>query len=323
MCKGEMTMQIPKGSGLEALDRITRNSLKYYSDLYKASGPNKNTCPPLITLKPPSLSSLRMPLESLAQGLNKVVSQFTGKTETVDYNAIVNSFLEPGASLVKPQNPANSNEIQFADIDSDGRSELVTSYRINGGIKTIVLKRDDVQWYKMAEISNPEADDIHYRDNSAISTDGRNYLILGLTSSLQDRTLYAYSLDNGNTRKIFSKKYDKLELVPVRSPNGTSRTAIAFWREQAPGVYDIELQNWNGIELSQLDNTRYISNRVAPYYLHMIRQDPDNASNWYNLANALSKSGRPDNAALAIKNGLARNPDIQLKEMFTSLESRL
>ena len=29
-------MQLPKGSGLEALDRITRRSLQYYTDLLKS-----------------------------------------------------------------------------------------------------------------------------------------------------------------------------------------------------------------------------------------------------------------------------------------------
>lgn len=323
MCKGELTMQIPKGSGLEVIDRVVRNSLKYYSDLYTTSGLNKGSFSLPLTFNPPSLSSLRMPFESLAQGLNKVVSQLTGKTERVDYYSIVNSFLEPGANLVKPQYPINSNEIQFADIDDDGRSELITSYRVSNGIKTMILKRDDVQWYKMAEISNPDAEAIHYRNSSKISTDGRNYLILGLTSKLQGRTLNAYSLEDVNGIKIFSKKYDKLELVPIRGTNGAYRTAIAFWNEQAPGVYDIELQSWNGMELSQLDSTRYLSGRVAPYYIHMLKRDPDNAANWYNLANTFLRSGRVGNAAIAAENGLARNPDNQLKEMFTSLQSRM
>lgn len=323
MCKGELTMQIPKGSGLEVIDRVVRSSLKYYSDLYSASGLNKSPFSLPVSFNPPSLSSLRMPFESLAQGLNKIVSQLTGKTERVDYYSIVNSFLEPGANLVKPQYPTNSNEIQFTDIDGDGRSELVTSYRVSGGIKTMILKRDDVQWYKMAEISSPGTDAIHYRNSSKISTDDRNYLILGLTSKVQGRTLEAYSLEDGNARKIFSKKYDKLELVPIRGANGAYRTAIAFWNEQAPGVYDIELQNWNGIELSQIDSTRYLSGRVAPYYIHMLRRNPDNAANWYNLANTFLKSGRVSNAAIAVENGLARNPDSQLREMFTTLQSRM
>ena len=152
-------MQLPKGSGLEVLEKLARRSIKYYSGILQSDQFKANFLPALRKLPAieiPSINSLRRPVESIMKGLGSITAQFTAKPDKVDYTALVNSFLPPGARLIKPQYPEGSEEIQFADLDGDGRSELVTSYRTGEGIRTLVLKKDAVQWYKMAEISNPE-----------------------------------------------------------------------------------------------------------------------------------------------------------------------
>lgn len=320
-------MQMIKGSGLEVLDKIVRSSLKYYADTFKTDIFRKNmfcSAKRGPTFELPSLDSLKRPVESLLKGLNSAVSQFTEKPKKVDYYAVVNSFLPPGAKLLKPQFPENSNEIQFADLDGDRRNELVTSYRTHEGVKTLVLKKDEVQWYKMAEISSPEFEGIHYRNSANVAGDGKKYLLLGLTSELQNRTLFAYSLDDGNARKIFSRKYNMLELQ--KSPGtarASSKDSLALWNEEAPDIYDIELVSWNGFELEQLDNTRYLANKVVPYYIRKLRQNPDDTVSWYNLANAMSMTGNTANASRAVNLGLERNPDALLRDKFNTLKNRL
>lgn len=320
-------MQMPRGSGLEVLDKIVRSSLKYYADTFKTDSFRQyffNAMKRTPSFELPSLDSLKKPVETLIRGLNSAVAQFTAKPEKVDYTAVVNSFLPPGAKLLKPQYPKNSNEIQFADIDGDGRSELVASYRTNEGIKTIILRKDEVQWYKMSEIGNPEFEGIHYRNSAHMAGDGKKYLLLGLTSKLQNRTLFAYSLDDGNARKIFSKKYSKLDLQKTRNTAGASaKASLALWNEEAPDIYDVELVGWNGFELEQLDNTRYLAGKVVPYYIRKLRQNPDDTVSWYNLANAMSKTGNTANAATAVNLGLERNPDVLLRDRFNTLKSRL
>ena len=325
-------MQMPKGSGLEVLDKVVRSSLKYYADTFKTDSlkqsifgsTKRGPVFELPSFELPSLDSLKRPVEALVKGLNNAVAQFTAKPEKTDYYAVVNSFLPPGAKLLKPQYPENANEIQFADLDGDSRNELVASYKTNDGVKTLVLRKDEVQWYKMAEISNPEFEGIHYRNSANVAGDGKMYLLLGLTSKLQNRTIFAYSLDDGNARKIFSRKYSKLDLQKSRSTAGSSAKAtLALWNEEAPDIYDIELVNWNGFELEQLDNTRYLAGKVVPYYIRKLKQNSKDAVNWYNLANAMSKSGNTANAATAVDLGLERNPDTQLKDRFNTLKNRL
>jgi len=321
-----MAMQFPKGSGLEYLDKVIRRSLDYYSETFRAVNfrlPeifNFSKGPSVIKL--PSLDTLRRPVETFVSGLNNAVAQIGAKPEKVDYKAIVGTFLPPGARLLKPQYPEGSNEIQFADLDGDGRSELVTSYKTSDGIKTLVLHKDEVQWYRMAEFSNPGFDKIHYRNSADIAGDGKQYLLLGLESDMNARTLFAFSPHNGN--KLFSKNYNMLELLTARgTARIPSRRAIALWNEEAPGVYNIDLVAWNGSELEKLDSTRYLAKKVIPYYIRKVNQQPDNAAAWYNLADIMAKTGNRNYAETAIKIGLGKNPDSLLREKFSTLKSRL
>lgn len=322
-------MQLPRGSGLEALDRITRRSLQYYADLLKSDRFQQGKLFPPIpainvqSIKLPSAEDIKRPVESLIKGLNDVVSQVTARPEKVDYNAVVYSFLPPGAKLLKPQYPKNSNEIQFSDLDGDGRSELVTSYRTNEGIRTLILKKDEVQWRKFAEISNPEFDTIHYRNSADVAGDGKKYLLLGFVSRLQNRALFAYSLSEAGARKIFSRNYNKLELQKFRTPSGITKSAIAFWDEEAEGIYNIDLVHWNGIDLEKVNQSRYLAGKVIPFYVDKLRQNPKDTISWYNLAKSFSKAGDIANASRAISLGLKHNPDDALKSRFDSLKNEL
>ena len=322
-------MQLPKGSGLDVLDKLASRSIRYYSGLLKSDRFRANLLPALKrfsesfpTIGLPSLNDLRKPVETIMKGLSNITAQFYTKPEKIDYNAVVNSFLPPGARLIKPEYPGNAGEIQFADLDGDGRSELVTSYRTGDGIRTLVLKKDEVQWYKMAEISDPESTEMHYRNSADITGDGKPNLLLGLVTG-QNRTLIAYSVSDGGSKKIFSKKYDKLELVRSRDASGRIRDACSLWHETSPGIFDIELVHWNGIDLESLDKTRYLAGKVLPYYIRKLRQDPDDTAAWYNLADTFMKTGDKARAERAVMYGLEHDPDPLMKERFSELQRQL
>lgn len=326
-------MQFPKGSGLEILDKTVRRSLHYYNGvikrynaLLKTSNPGQSIIRALEKgpqIKLPSLDVLKVPVESLVKGLSDITAQITAKPEKIDYNAVVNSFLPPGARLLRPEYPENSGEIQFADLDGDNRNELVASYITSDGVRTIILKKDNIQWYKMAEIASPEFESIHYRNTADLGGDGKKHLVMGLVSRQKNRTLFAYSVAEGSSRKIFSRTYDKLELQKTRAPSSRIKDAVAFWDEKSQGIYDIELLHWNGIDLENLNISRYMSGKVVPYYINKLRSSPRETVNWYNLAKSFSIAGDTDRAARAVDIGLRYNPDDSLKDRFNELKSRL
>ena len=319
-------MQLPKGSGLEALDKLARRSVKFYCDILRSDYFKVNLPASLKKLQAidlPSLNNLKRPVESIINGLTSITAQLNTRPEKIDYNVIVNSFLPPGARLTKPQFPEGLGEIQFADLDGDGRKELVASYLTGEGIRTLVLKKDQVQWFKLAEISNPEFKEIHYLTNADITGEGKSNLLLGLISPQQDRTLMAYSISDGSSKRIFSKKYNKLELVKIRSASGYPKDACALWHETSPGIFDIEVVHWNGIDLENIDKTRYLANRVLPYHIRRLRQNPQDTIGWYNLADTFLQAGDRARAERAILYGLQYNPDPLTKEKLSELQSRL
>lgn len=319
-------MQLPKGSGLEVLDRLVRKSIRYYSGMWNSDQFRQSmlsSLKKLPAIRLPALDGLKRPVESIIKGLNNAVSQFSVKPEKIDYNNIVNSFLPPGARVIKPQYPENAAAIQFADLDGDGRSELVTSYVTGDGISTLVLKKDEVQWYKAAEIKCPGYTGIHYRSSADITGEGRKDLILGLSAASKERTLFAFSVKEGDSKKIFSKTYGKIELLRGSGQSGAPKDAVALWHEKSPGIYDIELVRWNGIDLEQLDRTRYLAVKVLPYFIRRLRQDPHDTAGWYNLAETFLETGDRANAARAVKFGLEYGPDPEIKERLTELQSRI
>ncbi len=319
-------MQLPKGSGLEVLDRLVRKSFNYYSGILKSDQFRQNMLPALKKLPAielPKLDDLKRPVESIIKGLNNAVTQFTAKPEKIDYNNIVNSFLPPGAKLIKPQYPEDTAQIQLDDLDGDGRSELVTSYVTGEGVRTLVLKKDEVQWYKVAEVNCPGYRGIHYRSSADITGEGRKDLLLGLVSDQQERTLFAYSVTDGDTKKIFSKGYSKIELLRRAGPSGSARDAVALWHEVAEGIYNIDLVRWNGIDLEQLDKTRYLAAKVLPYYIRKLRQDPNDAASWYNLAETFLETGDRINASRAARLGQEHGADPVIKSRLTELQQRI
>lgn len=319
-------MQFPKGSGLELIEKTVRKSLNYYADALKSDKIAQSIFKPAWsgpTISLPNLDTLRKPVETLFKSFSNAVSQFALKPERIDYHAVVNSFLPPGAKLIKAQYPENAGEIQLADIDNDKRGELIASYRTMDGIRTLVLKKDEVQWYKMAEISTPDYDEVHYRGTADMMGDGKKFLLLGLVSRQRIRTLFAYSMTDGGARKIFSKNYSKLDLQKSRDASGSVKDVIAVWNENAPEIYDIELVRWNGIDLEKMNANRYLSSKVVPYYINRLRQNPNNTADWYNLADSLSRTGDKASALRAVNLGLGHNPEAFLKERFNALRSKL
>jgi len=303
-------MKPPKGSGLEALDRMIRRSARFYSGIFKHYSDFF------------SADRLRQNMQTALKRFRSIeLPKFTYRPPKVDYHNIVNSFLPPGTRLVKPRYPEHAGDIRFADLDGDGRKEIIASYVAGDGLRTLVLKKDEVQWYRMAEISNPGFSGIHYVTCANISGNSRKDLLLGVESGQQGRTLFAYSVSDGDPRKIFSRGYSKLEVL--RSPSRTSRDVLALWHEDDPGIYRIELVRWNGIDIEQIDKTRYLATKVLPWYISKLRQDPGDTTGWYNLAVTFMDAGDSMNAARAVRYALETDPDPVMRDRLTELRQKL
>lgn len=300
---------------------------KYSGTKDKSPLPSKSKAPtkprPQIKYAANKTSPAINPIQTLVKGITSTLSQITTQLAGEDYNAVVKNFLPGNVKLLKPQYPANTDEIQFADLDGDSRDELITSYKHNNEVKTIILKKQNNQWHKAAEIGHPEYDVLKYRNTADIAGEGKQQLLIGMSSKGKAPVLYGYSLENNNLNKLFAQNFHRFEVLhPSGNRNIALKARLAVWKKRDADAYDIDVMHWNGLQLEPLkDSASYFYRKVVPYYVQKVKQLPTSPSNWYNLADALSKAGVQRDALTAIDVGMSLDPNAMLKEKFSALRN--
>ena len=323
----------PKGSGLEQIIKMLEARYPDFSlaklaeatfRQYKTKKPS-DIRPINIPNPVQSLQKLQTTVQSMVSGLTSSLSQITGLGPKEDYMAIARKFLPLEGRLVKPQFPVDSGEILLADIDGDSQNEMIASYRLgDSALRTMVLKKRKDDWTKIAEIINPDFEEIHYRNMANITGNGKQQLVLGLASKGKTKTLHGYSLEAEGAKKLFSRNYHKLEALGLPGQNTSlPRTQFALWNENNDETYDIEVMDWDGIQLASADSSRYYSKKVLPYYIRQLKQNPVNTSNWYQLADALAKAGANKEAIEVINSGMKRDRSFEYADKFQTLKNRL
>ncbi len=286
---------------------------------------------PLVRLhprtKPLTISTLleSTPLNTVFRSITSTISELTKKPVREDYNAIVKSFTTSDVQLLKPQYPPNSKTIDFVDIDGDLQKELITSYRHNEGVKTLVLKKENDSWRKISEINNSGYNIINFRGTANITGNSNKQLLIGLASKGKAPDLYGYSFEDGNFNELFMHKYNRFDFIrQEKTRDKASNVQLAMWNKKDTNSYDIKLLGWNGYELDEIENNSdYYFSNVVPYYVHKVKSMPNNPLNWYNLADTLVKSGTHRDALIAIDVGMSQDRDSQYKERFNALRDEL
>ena len=326
----------PKGSGLEqirkmleanysgfSLQKLAKAPFKQYKMKNPADGRPLNIPAPVQSLQKLQ-TSVQTIVNDLAHNLTSTITQITKRTPQENYDAVVRGFLPPEARLVKPQYPSNSNNVLVADVDGDKNNELIASYKTNDpALRTLILKKQQDKWTRLAEIINPDTDEIHYRNIADVAGSGRNQLLLGLFTRGNHRTLHCYSVDATGANRLFSKNYHKLELLGLPGSRSSSRAHFAIWNEGGDDTYDIEVMGWDGSQLSSMSIDRYYYRKVLPYYSSKLKQQPGSVSNWYLFADALAKAGAKNDARAIIDAGIKHDKSSEYAERFQNLRNRL
>lgn len=309
----------PKGSGLEQLGRLLENAYEKNKPALMNLVNSQR-----INFKDP-LETIKGSVQTLSKNLNNTLGLLTSKSETIDYMAVVRSFTAKDARLLKPGYPKNAQEVLQADLDGDGRDELIATFRTNEGLRTLILKSRDKNWYKAAEIYHNAHENINYRNAVSLTGENKKHLLIGLTGNGNENMLYGYSLSDDTAVRLFNRNYNWVELV--RKPKNASRSkgeTLSVWNRTDDGNFDIEVLNWAGSQLEPAnDDQYYYRTRVAPYYLNKARRNPSDTNSWYRLAKALVKAGAGRDAMIVADAGSRQDKDPQLKEKFISLKKEI
>lgn len=277
--------------------------------------------------KPMSKKSVPMknPIQTLVEGLSSTLSQITQKAAGEDYTRVVKGFIPREATLLTPQFPTKSQSIQFADLDGDSENEMITSYRSGNEVKTLILKKQNGFWSKVSEINHPQHDTLHYRSFIDIKGAKKKYMLMGMTSKERTSTLYGYAMENNSVRELFARNYHRFEVLnSPQNRNASEKIQLAIWNKKDFGSHDVEVLDWNGLQLEKAENSSaYYSRKVIPYYARRVKKSPNISAHWYNLADALVKAGAHKDALVAIDVGMGQNRDSVLGERFEALKNQI
>lgn len=280
---------------------------------------------PVVHTRQNPVIALPGALQNLARGLSSSLSRIIQPKPRENYTDVVQSFLPEDARLVAPQHPVHTGKIQFVDLDGDLEDELVTTYTHSNGTTTLVLKKQNGRWDKVSEIKDPAGRTLNFMSFADITGEGKKQLLLGRKIMDNAGKLYAYSLEEGNTRELFVRDYSRLEIIgDPQSRETPGKAQIAVWDSDTRGTYNTELVHWSGDRLEPVENQApYYSRRILPYYAQKVKQAPYEPANWYYLADALYKSGMYHDGLTAIEFGMRQNPVSPSKDEFLTLKDRL
>ena len=276
------------------------------------------------------ISAVVNPLESLTKALAPSLSHlkkiaFGESRVSEDYNAIIKEFIPKNATRLKPEHPSYTEEIHLTDLDGDSSEELIASFKLNNEINTIILRKQKKTWYKASEIKNNGYDILNYRDVVDITGTGKRHLLLGLSSKGKPSTIYGYSMEDGSAKEAFAHNYSRLEVLRKSKDKGVpSKVDLAIWSKQNDGTYNIEVLRWNDLEFKAVEDINsYYRKKALPYLVVKTKQAPYSVSNWYNLAEALVKTGAHRDALTAINVGMDLDRKSTFKSKFIALKTKL
>ncbi len=222
----------------------------------------------------------------------------------------VQKLLPAGAKLVVPAYPAGAKAIQQADVDGDGKEEVVVTYSIGSNpaqLKVSVFKEDKEVWTYDGQGYGLDCFSI-----TDLTGDKKPELLLGWTvGASAGNGLDIFTWDQNTMKRLTGIGYHKLEIEDMPGANGTDgKVEIAIWQKDTGEAYVIKVMRWQDNDLALAEDVYpYYFKRVVEYYSHKVKEMPGAAFYRYYLADAQVKSNLPEEALKSIEAGVALKLD--------------
>ncbi|QOR67797.1 hypothetical protein IM538_06585 [Cytobacillus suaedae] len=262
---------------------------------------------------------------SLIQPPKPPNATFTEQGEEKD--AIVQSFLPPGASLITPSQPTGASAIQSIDINFDGTDEMVVSYKQKGTpgeVGVILLKKKDKDW-EIHWRAEGLGYDISYASVADLTGDAMPEILLGWTiGASAGNNLDIYQWKENKVEKIAGTAYHKLDVFSKKFDKQDKRARLAVWQKDTGDAYSVDLLIYDNGKLVA-DPASYPQHFpwVVDYYKDRLTEMPDAAFYWYYRADAHLKSLQYDEALGAIEKGMVLPNGYPTKDKFEELKGKV
>ncbi|MEH7445211.1 DL-endopeptidase inhibitor IseA family protein [Bacillus sp. JJ1122] len=243
--------------------------------------------------------------------------------ETSDhYLEIVKRHLPTGTALHVPDEPVGSDSIIQADFNNDGKIEIIAFYKSNlraDQTGAFVLQKQDKKWTEVANFEGPGYE-VSWGSAEDLTGDGRPELLIAWKMGVSaGSVLDIYSWENQRFKKIAQQKFHELDLLI-----GVNHPSLAIWQREMEDVYTVDVLKWEEDSFKpDKDLTPVYFRQVAHYYRQRTKEVPDAAFYWYYLADAYLKADKPEDAQLALDQGMQQSITTPSWNDFELLQNKI
>lgn len=244
----------------------------------------------------------------------------------VDLVNLVQKFLPNKADIIVMESPYKKPAIITADIDGDGKKEVIAAYTFNNEAYLVVLKRFYNGWCVKERIKG-RGYNVTYLKAAPVTNKKTKDLIVGW----QLGTIWSYlsilKWENNRFKEMIKDKvaFSKMEVDFMPSTEVEDGTVeIALWRHFTGEGYDIEVYRWRKGKLTRaLDVYPYYFKKVIWYYKMKLKEMGDIGFYWYFLGNAQYKAGLYEEALYSINKMLKSESPFPSKEELLRLKNEI
>jgi hypothetical protein len=239
---------------------------------------------------------------------------------------ILQEILPPKAELIFIEKPRKNAATLKADIDGDGKDEIVGAYKLNRENYVLILKNFNNKW-RVATTIKGKGYDINYLNAAPVVRAGVKNLVVGWQVGAIWSELDIYEATPRGLKEIIVKDiyYSRIEIEDMSGDGGRDGKAeIALWVHDTGDSYKVNVCRWiNGKLDTAEDVYPYYFKKVAAYYNKKVRELPDAAFYWYYLADAQLKAGMTNRALRSINRALKLNEPYPSREALIKLRESI
>ena len=220
----------------------------------------------------------------------------------------------PGLSAPPPSEKAapvakGRELIQAADLNADGRPEIIAGYRVSqGSVGVMVLQKKD-KWTKVWQ-DEGKGYNLERLQLADVTGDGRDELLIGWTiGASAGNGLDILAWQGDGLKQIARTGYHRLETADLRGEYGRDgKQELAIWTKDTGDAFFVEVLRWDGQKLAPAQDVEaaYFP-RVVEYYQQKLKGEGPLSTRFYlyYLADALVRVKDYQGALAAVEKGVA------------------
>lgn len=237
---------------------------------------------------------------------------------------LVKKFLPNKADIIIMEGPYKKPAIIMADIDGDGRKEIVAAYKLKNEAYLVILKHYYNSWYMENNIKG-KGYNVTYLKAAPVTSSKTPELIVGWQIGAIWSRLSILKWSNKRVRELIKDEiyFSKIEVEPMPSIKGINGTVeMALWSHVTGEIYEVKVYRWKrGYLRPAVDVYPYYFSKVVWYYKMKLRENPELELLWYFLGNAQFKAGMYQEALYSIKEALNGKISPSYKSKLMSIKS--